>query len=147
MSILLCLLKMVWRCSYKLLILLLLLLLPLAHLKQSHTCTLYDPPSPGLHCFHGDEAERAVTESKWAWMLEMYSGWCGHCQKFAPKIKELGEEVEAWSHIIRVGLLECTGSDKNQETCGRMGVQAYPTMRVCGVYILGCRGCVALPHY
>ena len=99
--------------------------------NESQSCTLYQPPALGIHCFHGSQAEEAVTESKWAWMVEFYSSWCGHCQNFAPQLKELASEMEAWSDVIRVGVVECTASEKNQEMCGKMGVEAYPTIRVC----------------
>lgn len=63
-------------------------------------------------------------------MLELYSSWCGHCQNFAPRLKELANEIDVWSGVVKVGVLECTGSKEDQTMCGHMGVQGYPTIRV-----------------
>lgn len=92
-------------------------------------CALYDPPTPGLHCFHGEQLLQALRRSEWAWMVELYSSWCGHCQNFAPRLKELAEEVEPWGGMVRIAVLECTESKENQEICSKLQVQAYPTIR------------------
>lgn len=94
------------------------------------TCALYDPPSPGIHCYHGDQVLQVLADSQWAWVLEMYSSWCGHCQHFAPRLKEMARDIEPWSGVVRVGVLECTGSKESQNVCGKMDVQGYPTIRV-----------------
>ena len=93
-------------------------------------CALYDPPVPGLTCFHGDQVTHAITNSHTSWMVEFYSSWCGHCQHFAPAMKELGRDVKQWNSVIRVGVFECTGSNENQDICAKFGVGAYPTIRV-----------------
>lgn len=110
----------------------LLLLLPLPHwCVEAQDCALYKPSSPGIHCLRQDGAGDAVRVSRWVWMMEFYSSWCGHCQNFAPRLKQLAEELEAWSSVVRIGVLECTESKENQKVCGKFGVQAYPTIRVC----------------
>ena len=106
------------------------ILLVLTPSSLAGTCKLYDPPTPGIHCFHGDEIDRAVVSSKTIWLVEFYSSWCGHCQHFAPVMKEIGAEVEAWSSVFKLGVLECTGSKVNQKACDKYKVQAYPTLRV-----------------
>ena len=93
-------------------------------------CALYEPPVPGLTCFHGEQALKAVTNSPTGWMVELYSSWCGHCQHFAPAMKELGKEVRQWSSVIRIGVLECTESKENQAICTKFDVGAYPSIRV-----------------
>ena len=65
-----------------------------------------------------------------AWMVELYSSWCGHCQNFAPRLKELAKEIEVWSEVVKMGVLECTSSKDDQNMCGKMGIQGYPTIRV-----------------
>lgn len=109
-------------------VLLVLLSAPMASLAKN--CALYDPPVPGLTCFHGDQVIHAITNSPTSWMVELYSSWCGHCQQFAPAMKELGRDVKRWNSVIRIGVLECTGSKENQEICTKLGVGAYPTIRV-----------------
>ena len=63
-------------------------------------------------------------------MVELYSSWCGHCQHFAPRLKELAKEMEAWSDVVRIGVMECTGLKENQDMCNKMDVGGYPTIRV-----------------
>lgn len=92
-------------------------------------CPLYEPPAPGIHCLHSDDVLQTITQSKWLWMLELYSSWCGHCQNFAPKYKELAKEMEAWSEFVRIGVLECSNSE-NQGMCSKFGVGGFPTVRV-----------------
>lgn len=96
----------------------------------TQTCALYDPPSPGIHCYHGDQVLRVLTKSKYAWVLELYSSWCGHCQSFAPRLKELAQEIQPWSGVVRIAVLECTGPKENQDMCGKMDIGGYPTVRV-----------------
>ena len=101
---------------------------PFASLAKN--CALYDPPVPGLTCFHGDQVLHAITNSPASWMVEFYSSWCGHCQHFAPAMKELGKDVKHWSSVIKIGVVECTGSKENQEICTKFNVGAYPSIRV-----------------
>lgn len=98
----------------------------------SESCALYDdtPTPAGVHCFHGNQLDKAVTSSRFLWMVEFYSSWCGHCQHFAPVMKELGGEVKAWSSVFKIGVMECTGSKDNQKSCDRHQIQAYPTLKV-----------------
>ncbi len=110
-----------------------LLLLSLSSLTNgggSPTCALYDPLTPGITCFQGSQVLRALTNSPSAWMLEMYSSWCGHCQRFAPVLKAVAKEIEPWSAVFKIGIMECAFSKANNEACGKMEIQAYPTIRV-----------------
>ena len=96
----------------------------------SKPCALYEPPATGLQCLRGVGAEKALNSSRWVWMMEFYSSWCGHCQQFAPQFQKLAVELQQWSEIVRVGVLECSESIENQDACRRFGVQAYPTIKV-----------------
>ena len=116
------------RVSTLLLILTLLACVPLA--TKAQNCALYDPPVPGINCFHGDQVLRAITNSRVSWMIELYSSWCGHCQHFAPAMKELGKDVKQWSSVVRIGVLDCTASKENQDTCSKFNIGGYPTIRV-----------------
>lgn len=112
-------------------LLLLLTILSYLHAVDSsaRVCTLYEPPAPGIHCLHGNEVLEELTDSKWVWMIELYSSWCGHCQKFAPHIKELAMDMEAWSEFFRLGVMDCT-VEINKDMCSQFGIEAYPTIRV-----------------
>ena len=98
--------------------------------SQAQNCALYDPPVPGITCFRGEEVLRAITNSPTGWMIELYSSWCGHCQHFAPAMKELGRDVKRWSSVIRIGVVDCTGSKENQDVCTKFSIGGYPSIKV-----------------
>ena len=116
------------RNSYVYALLLLLTCAPLA--SKAQNCALYDPPVPGIKCFHGEQVLHTITNSRTSWMVELYSSWCGHCQHFAPAMKELGKDLKQWSSVVRIGVLECTASTENQKICSKFNVGGYPTIRV-----------------
>ena len=97
---------------------------------EAQSCALYDPPVPGINCFHGDQVFQAITNSRTSWMIELYSSWCGHCQHFAPAMKELGKDLKQWSSVVRIGVLDCTASKENQDICSKFNIGGYPTIRV-----------------
>lgn len=96
----------------------------------SKHCSLYEPPIPGIVCLHGNKVTTVLSNSSTSWMVEFYSSWCGHCQHFAPTMKEVGEETQSWSRLIKIGVIDCTDGRENQEECNKYGVQGYPTMKV-----------------
>lgn len=55
-----------------------------------------------------------------------YAHWCGHCQAFAPKVKQFAEETSGWQRVLRVAAIDCV---ENVKTCdGLMGITGYPTV-------------------
>lgn len=60
----------------------------------SETCSLYESGAVGIYCYHGNKLIQALTNSSTAWFVEFYSSWCGHCQHFAPTMKELGRDIK-----------------------------------------------------
>ena len=126
-----------------------LLLLLAEHARTvSNSCALYSDAAH-VRCLRGAEVLRTVTGSSEAWMLEFYSGWCGHCQRFAPTLSSLAEDMRSkeaipclcaikhtrmvvvgWSSVMRVGVVECTLAE-NRDVCTKtFGVQAFPTLKV-----------------
>lgn len=99
-------------------------------LSAASPCALYEKPAPGVHCLHGNELDRTVTRAKVSWAVEFYSSWCGHCQHFAPILMEIGRDIESWSSVFRLGVLECMESKANQKACGKYKIEGYPTLRV-----------------
>lgn len=63
-----------------------------------------------------------------AWLIEFYSSWCGHCQKFAPHWKEFASEVKQWSSLVKVGAIDCA-QEENTPICRQFEVMGYPTVR------------------
>ena len=97
-------------------------------------CSLYEPPAPGIVCLHGNELTRMLTNSSTSWMVEFYSSWCGHCQYFAPTMKEIGDQTQQWSSVVRIGVMDCSEGRENQEECSKFGIQGFPTLKVSTVF-------------
>ena len=51
-------------------------------------------PSDKIVLLENDTISTAIFNSNYAWFVEFYSSWCGHCQSFAPNWKQLATEVE-----------------------------------------------------
>ena len=58
-------------------------------------------PSDKIVLLENDTISSSIYNSSFAWFVEFYSSWCGHCQSFAPYWKQLAKEVE--------GTLACGG--------------------------------------
>lgn len=67
--------------------------------------TVYGTPLYGpmdkIVLLENDTISSAIYNSKYAWFVEFYSSWCGHCQAFAPDWMNLAERVEG-SHNLRL---------------------------------------------
>lgn len=63
-----------------------------------------------------------------AWIVQFYSTWCGHCQRFAPVWKQFSTELAGWHDVINVAVINCADS-KNTETCRAYGVMGFPTIK------------------
>ena len=64
-----------------------------------------------------------LSKSKDPLFLEFYAPWCGHCKALAPKWKNVASELKG---RVRVGAVNC---DENRETCGKYGIQGFPTLK------------------
>jgi thiol-disulfide isomerase/thioredoxin len=60
--------------------------------------------------------------SKYAYLVEFYAPWCGHCQRAAPKLEALAETLTG---IVKVGVVNC---EEESSLCSSQGVQSYPTV-------------------
>lgn len=79
-------------------LLLLLLLLPPLLLSvpgayAARLSVLYSSSDP-LTLLDADTVRPTVLGSSSAWAVEFYASWCGHCIAFAPKWKELANDVK-----------------------------------------------------
>uniref|UniRef100_A0A673Y9E0 protein disulfide-isomerase n=1 Tax=Salmo trutta TaxID=8032 RepID=A0A673Y9E0_SALTR len=50
--------------------------------------------------------------------------WCGHCQQLAPEYETAATKLKGTVSLAKV---DCT---VNSETCGRFGVNGYPTLKI-----------------
>ncbi|XP_067093619.1 protein disulfide isomerase family A, member 7 [Osmerus mordax] len=57
-------------------------------------------------------------------LVEFFAPWCGHCQKLAPEYETAATKLKGTVSLAKV---DCT---VNSETCGRYGVNGYPTLKI-----------------
>ncbi|KAG7457903.1 hypothetical protein MATL_G00232190 [Megalops atlanticus] len=57
-------------------------------------------------------------------LVEFFAPWCGHCQKLAPEYESAAKKLKG---IVPLAKVDCT---TNSETCGRFGVNGYPTLKI-----------------
>ncbi|XP_063054627.1 protein disulfide-isomerase A3-like [Engraulis encrasicolus] len=57
-------------------------------------------------------------------LVEFFAPWCGHCQKLAPEYETAATQLKGKVPLAKV---DCT---VNSETCGRFGVNGYPTLKI-----------------
>ena len=97
------------------------------------------PPSSGVVSLYNSSADfvvsldsssiESVFQRDHAFILELYSSWCGHCIHFAPYYKAAAEFTRFWRHVIVVAAINCADS-RNVETCRRFNVYGFPTLRL-----------------
>jgi len=63
--------------------------------------------------------------SETLWVVQFYSHWCGHCQRFAPFYRELAESISAWSPMVKFAAMNCA-----DQSCDKYQVQGTPTIRI-----------------
>ncbi|KAI4893266.1 hypothetical protein NFI96_019665, partial [Prochilodus magdalenae] len=57
-------------------------------------------------------------------LVEFFAPWCGHCQRLAPEYEAAATRLKGTVSLAKV---DCTVSS---ETCGRFGVNGYPTLKI-----------------
>lgn len=57
-------------------------------------------------------------------LVEFFAPWCGHCQKLAPEYETAATRLKGTVALAKV---DCT---VNSGTCGRFGVNGYPTLKI-----------------
>lgn len=99
------------------------------------TAAIKDQNDTGLYTYE-DNVEiltmsnfnQTVFGSDKPWIVEFYSSWCGHCQRFAPHWKAFAAEVKNWKDVIGIGVIDCA-NEVNNPVCFDMVVTAYPSLR------------------
>jgi len=72
--------------------------------------------------------ESTVTGKPYAWMVEFYASWCGHCHNFAPTYKQFASEVVYWADVFKVGAVDCADF-ANQDICLKYEISGYPSIK------------------
>lgn len=67
--------------------------------------------------------EKEVLKSDEVALVDFWAPWCGPCQRMAPVIDELAEEMKGQS--VKIGKMNV---DENQLTPGNYGIMSIPTM-------------------
>ncbi|ESP04514.1 hypothetical protein LOTGIDRAFT_237352 [Lottia gigantea] len=62
------------------------------------------------------------------WLIQFYNSWCGHCRRYAPKYKKLAKDIEGWSKVMSLGVVDCS-DNVNTELCRKYDIAAYPTIK------------------
>jgi len=74
--------------------------------------------------------DSTVINGEAEWIVEFYAPWCGHCQRLEPEYNKAASKVAAQMQgKVKLGKVDCT---VEKSTCGRFGVQGYPTLKVFG---------------
>ncbi|XP_044733959.1 sulfhydryl oxidase 2 isoform X2 [Chrysoperla carnea] len=74
-----------------------------------------------------DNFDKKLYGKKYSWLIEFYSSWCGHCQKFAPFWKSFALDVLDWTNFIKIGAIDCAQED-NTPVCRQFEIMGYPTV-------------------
>ncbi|KAK0163625.1 hypothetical protein PV327_007290 [Microctonus hyperodae] len=78
--------------------------------------------------FNISNLDNTIHGSKIAWVVEFYSSWCGHCQRFAPIWKSLARSIKPWRDIVDVAAIDCANNDNNP-LCREYEITSYPMIR------------------
>ena len=65
-----------------------------------------------------------VIKSDTTVLVDFWAEWCGPCRALAPKLEEIGEEMQGQLKIIKINV------DENPESPAKFGVRGIPTMIV-----------------
>ena len=58
-------------------------------------------------------------------LIEYYSAWCGHCQKFAPTYEAIALQARREFPELKVAAVNCP---EHKDICTSHGISAYPTI-------------------
>lgn len=72
--------------------------------------------------------DSAIEDESKLWIVEFYASWCGHCQHFAPVIRQWSQGVKNWGRLVHIGVIDC-GDNLNHDICTKNKINGFPTMK------------------
>lgn len=88
---------------------------------------LYDEKDLGINILYDTNFDNFVKNKSKVSLIEFYHSWCGHCIRFAPNWKAFAKDINKWSPVVGVGVVDCS-EDKNTQLCREYNVRAYPSL-------------------
>ena len=85
------------------------------------------PGNGGLDVSDAEYRKLVVSSPSLPALVEFYAPWCGHCQAFAPKYKQLAAALG--SARVRVAAVDCVAF---RDLCSEQKVRSYPTVKMYG---------------
>ena len=83
----------------------------------------------GITSLERNQVNETLQKTNKPWLIQFYSSWCGHCQRFAPTFKEFGIRVQGWTDVMGFGVINCA-QEYNTEVCRNFDIMGYPSMKV-----------------
>ncbi|GAC97892.1 hypothetical protein PHSY_005480 [Pseudozyma hubeiensis SY62] len=70
--------------------------------------------------------KREVLDIEKPTMVAFTAPWCGHCQKLVPDYSKVAAQLDG---VVKLASIDCD-DDKNKPTCGKYGIQGFPTLKL-----------------
>ncbi|CDS81948.1 related to MPD1-Disulfide isomerase related protein [Sporisorium scitamineum] len=70
--------------------------------------------------------KREVLDIEKPTMVAFTAPWCGHCQKLVPDYTRVAAQLDG---VVKMASIDCD-DDKNKPTCGKYGIQGFPTLKL-----------------
>ena len=100
-------------------------LLSIAIAAAVHAEGLYKADSPVTSYVALSEVPSGAGSEQPFTLLEYYSAWCGHCQKFAPTYEAIALQARFEFPELKVAAVNCP---EHEDICTSHGISTYPTM-------------------
>ena len=100
-------------------------LLSIAIAAAVHAEGLYKADSPVTSYVALSEVPSGAGSEQPFTLIEYYSAWCGHCQKFAPTYEAIALQARREFPELKVAAVNCP---EHKDICTSHGISAYPTI-------------------
>ena len=83
----------------------------------------------GITSLERNQVNETLQKTNKPWLIQFYSSWCGHCQRFAPTFKEFGIRVQGWTDVMGFGVINCA-QEYNTQACRDFDIGGYPSVKL-----------------